>query len=253
MIEEAIIIYSIVAIIGLIIGSFINVAVYRLPIMLQYVDKNEDELTLFFPKSHCTNCKNSIRKIHNIPILGYILLKGQCFHCKSSISMIYPLVEALTCLLFLIIAVKYGVSLKAVGLMIFATFLMILSLIDFKYFILPDQLTLPLLWLGLVVNTSELYTDTSSAILGAVFGYLILYLVFYIYKIIRKKEALGYGDFKLLAAIGAWGGWQILPLVILVASITGIIFGIWNMIQGKGQKIAFGPFLSIGGFILLFI
>lgn len=253
MIEEAIIIYSSVAIIGLITGSFINVVFYRLPIMLQYIDKNEDALNLFFPKSHCTNCKKTIRKIHNIPILGYLLLKGKCFYCKSPISIIYPLIEVFTCMIFLIIVIKYGVSIKAFGLMIFASFLMILSLIDFKFFILPDQLTLPLLWLGLVVNINEIYTDTSSAILGAVAGYLILYLVFHVFKMIRKKEALGYGDFKLLAAIGAWGGWQILPSVILVASVTGLIFGLCNLAQGKGQKIAFGLFLSIGGFMAFFL
>ncbi len=231
---------------GLCIGSFVNVVVYRLPLAA------EKQMTLLSPASQCMKCGTPIKPWHNIPLIGFFVLGGRCASCNSRISLVYPLIELVTALLFVAIFIQFGLSLKSLYFACFTGFLLALSVIDFKHYILPDKLTLPLLWIGLLVNTGGVFTDLKSAVFGAVGGYAILWLVYQLYKVTRNKEAMGYGDFKLLAALGAWAGWQALPLIILLASVSGLIFGGVALLLGKGQKIAFGPFLSLAGCLILY-
>lgn len=256
--------------VGLSVGSFLNVVIYRLPIMLErewksecesFLDicKNNGETTkkdvlfnLSKPDSSCPHCGHKIRFWENIPVLSYIYLKGNCSGCGSHISIQYPLIEAITAGLSIIIAIKFGLSIETLFALIFTWALISLTLIDAKTMLLPDNITLPLLWLGLLVNASELYTDIYSAIYGAVIGYLILWLVYQIFKRITGKEGMGFGDFKLLAALGAWMGWQMLPQIILLSSLVGMVIGLAMIFfknRNKSSPIPFGPYLAIAGWI----
>jgi leader peptidase (prepilin peptidase)/N-methyltransferase len=252
---------------GLMVGSFLNVVIHRLPKMmerewhancleLQGKDVPEQtKYTIVTPRSACPSCGHQITALENIPIISYLMLGGKCKGCKAKIGMRYPLVEALTGALIGAVAYKYGYTYSALFAFIFVFALIALTFIDFDTQLLPDDITLPLLWLGLLFNLNGGFTDLKSAVLGAVFGYLILWSVYWLFKLVTGKEGMGFGDFKLLAAIGAWFGWQLLPAVILLSSVVGAVIGIGMIVfRGKegGTAIPFGPFLALGGIAALF-
>jgi leader peptidase (prepilin peptidase) / N-methyltransferase len=252
---------------GLLVGSFLNVVIHRLPKMmerewhancleLQGKDVPEQtKYTIVTPRSACPNCGHEITAFENIPIISWLMLGGKCKGCKAKISMRYPLVEALTGALIGAVAYKYGYTYSSLFAFIFVFALIALTFIDFDTQLLPDDITLPLLWLGLLFNFNGGFTDLKSAVIGAVFGYLILWAVYWAFKLVTGKEGMGYGDFKLLGAIGAWFGWQLLPAVILLSSLVGAVIGIGMiMFKGKsgGTAIPFGPFLALGGIAALF-
>ena len=255
-------------IIGAFIGSFLNVVIHRIPVMLERQWKSEcrellepdidtaelSKYNLSVPRSHCPDCNHQVKAIENIPIISYIFLKGKCSGCGIKISPQYPFVELLTAIFTIIIVWKFGFSLQALGGVIFTWFLIALSGIDIKTQLLPDNLTLPFLWLGIIFNLFSTYTDLTSSVLGAIFGYLALWLVFHLFKLVTGKEGMGYGDFKLLAALGAWLGWQSLPLIILLSSAVGAVFGIFMIVtklQERSQPIPFGPYLAMAGWIAM--
>jgi len=252
---------------GLLVGSFLNVVIYRMPkIMEQEWHNNCLELqgkevstqakfTLSQPRSACPNCGHKITARENIPIISYLALRGKCSSCKTPISARYPLIEALTGTLIGLISWKFGYSGTAFFAWIFTFALIALTFIDFDTQLLPDDITLPLLWLGLLFNINYGFTDLKSAVIGAAAGYLILWSIYWLFKLIRGKEGMGYGDFKLLAAIGAWFGWKLLPAVILLSSTLGAVIGIALIVltkRGKEVPMPFGPFLAIGGIAALF-
>jgi leader peptidase (prepilin peptidase)/N-methyltransferase len=207
------------------------------------------------PRSACPHCGHMISALDNIPIISYLLLKGKCRACKSPISARYPLIEAFTGILFGLIGWKFGYSSSALFASIFISALIVLTFIDFDTQLLPDDITLPLLWLGLVFNLNTGFTDIKSAIVGAVVGYLALWCIYWLFKLVTGKEGMGYGDFKLLAAIGAWFGWQLLPAVILLSSLLGAAVGVGLIVlkkRGREIPIPFGPFLAVGGIAALF-
>ena len=252
---------------GLMVGSFLNVVIHRLPKMMERewhancLELQGKELpeqtkyTIVTPRSACPKCGHNITALENIPIISYLLLGGKCKGCKTSISMRYPLIEALTGALIGLVAYQYGYTYTTLFAWIFVFALVTLTFIDFDTQLLPDDITLPLLWLGLIFNLNGGFTDLKSAVLGAILGYLILWSVYWVFKLITGKEGMGYGDFKLLGAIGAWFGWQIIPAVILLSSVVGAVIGIaMIMFRGKtgGTAIPFGPFLALGGIAALF-
>ena len=254
-------------VLGLLVGSFLNVVIHRLPkIMEREWHANCLELqgkeapaqtkyTLSTPRSACPNCGHQITALENIPVISYLMLGGKCKSCKTKISPRYPLVEALTGALVGLVAAKYGYTYSALFAFIFVFALVALTFIDFDTQLLPDDITLPLLWLGLLFNLNTGFTDLKSAVIGAILGYLILWSVYWAFKLATGKEGMGYGDFKLLAAVGAWFGWQLLPAVILLSSVLGAIIGIGLILmRGKdgNTAIPFGPFLALGGIAALF-
>lgn len=252
---------------GLLFGSFLNVVIYRLPKIMErewhnnclvLQDKEVPEqtpFTLSSPRSSCPKCNHSISALENIPIFSYLLLGGKCRDCKTKISIRYPLVEALTGALLGLIAYQFGYTYTTLFAWIFTLALITLTFIDFDTQLLPDDITLPLLWIGLLFNLNGGFTDLKSAVIGAIIGYLILWSIYWIFKIVTKKEGMGYGDFKLLAAIGAWFGWQLIPGVILLSSVFGAVIGV-ALIAFKGKSgqtaIPFGPFLALSGIAALF-
>lgn len=255
---------------GLIVGSFLNVVIHRLPIMLErawrrecreYLEladgtaaDNAPAYNLITPRSQCPECGHRITALENIPLLSYLRLGGECARCKTPIPLRYPLVEALTGALSLIVAWRFGYSCEAAGALILTWTLIALAVIDLRTQLLPDAITLPLIWLGLLFNMTGLFTDLPSALLGAVFGYLSLWLVYHFFKRLTGKEGMGRGDFKLLALLGAWMGWQMLPLIILLSSVAGALIGIaLILIKGRDRNIPipFGPYLAIAGWIAL--
>ena len=255
-------------IIGAFIGSFLNVVIHRIPVMLERQWKSEcqellspdtktpvlQKYNLSVPRSHCPACNHQVKAFENIPIISYLFLKGKCSSCGIKISAQYPLVELLTAILTTIVVWNFGFSWQSLGGVLLTWFLIALSVIDIKTHLLPDNLTLPLLWLGIIFNLFTTYTDLTSSILGAIFGYLALWSVFHLFKLITGKEGMGYGDFKLLAALGAWLGWQSLPLIILLSSAVGAIFGITMIVtklQERSQPIPFGPYLAVAGWIAM--
>ncbi len=255
---------------GLIIGSFLNVVIYRLPKMMEQDWRQQcQELcnpdtksntvsvkyNLITPRSACPNCNKLISGIENIPVLSYLFLKGKCKECNSLISPRYPAVELISALLLGLIASKFGFSTTTLAASLFALSLLTLACIDLDTHLLPDDITLPLLWIGLIFNLDHGFTDLQTAVIGAAVGYLILWIVFWTFKLLTGKEGMGYGDFKMLAAIGAWFGWTMIPAVILLASLIGSIVGISMIVfakQGKNIPIPFGPYLAIGGMASLF-
>lgn len=253
--------------IGLLIGSFLNVLVYRLPIMMQrdwreqardvlgfQAENREETFNLILPNSKCPHCAHEIRPWENIPVISYLFLRGKCSNCKSPISKRYPLVE-LTCgLLSAYIAWHFGFTWQAAGMLVLTWGLLAMSLIDADHQLLPDALVLPLLWLGLIANHLGLFTSLEDAMWGAVAGYLSLWSVYWLFKLITGKEGMGYGDFKLLAMLGAWGGWQVLPLTILLSSLVGAVLGVLMLRLRNAETstpIPFGPYLAIAGWIAL--
>jgi leader peptidase (prepilin peptidase)/N-methyltransferase len=250
------------SILGLLIGSFLNVVIYRLPKMMEWEwHKNclelqgkeapaQTKLSLAKPRSACPKCQHQITALENIPIISYLLLGGKCKSCKTKISMRYPLVELLTGALLGFIAYQFGYTYITLFAWLFTLALITLTFIDFDTQLLPDDITLPLLWLGLLFNLNSGFTDLQSAVVGAIAGYLTLWSIYWLFKLVTGKEGMGYGDFKLLAVIGAWFGWQLLPAVILLSSVLGSVTGI-ALILMKGKSgntaIPFGPFLALGG------
>lgn len=252
---------------GLAIGSFLNVVIHRLPKMLERqwraelaeLDGKEPSAApaynLVVPRSHCPACGHQISALENIPVVSYFALRGKCAACKAPISPRYPLVELITGLLSGYVAWRYGLTLAAVAALVFVWAMIALAFVDLDTFYLPDDITLPLLWTGLLVNIGGTFVDLQSAVIGAAGGYLALWLVFWAYKLATGKEGMGFGDFKLLAAIGAWVGWKMLPVVILLSSFVGAIVGISLIVfarHGRNVPIPFGPYLVLGGLIAMF-
>lgn len=252
---------------GLVVGSFLNVVIYRLPLMMesrwrrdccelleQEQEKEGAPFTLATPNSHCPKCGSGIKPWHNIPVISYLLLRGKCASCGVGISVRYPLVEAATGLLTLSLATAFPASVALLGAIAFTWALIVLTMIDVDHKLLPDNITLPLMWLGLVFNLSGTFVSLQDAVLGAMLGYLLLWSVYWLFKLLTGKEGMGYGDFKLLAALGAWLGWQALPLIILLSSLVGAICGIALMVAkgtGKEVPIPFGPYLAAAGWLSL--
>jgi leader peptidase (prepilin peptidase)/N-methyltransferase len=256
----------VVSVLGLLVGSFLNVVIYRLPIMMEQDWKAQcDELnnqtsevvapfTLSVPRSRCPHCNHAITAIENIPVISYLFLGGKCKQCKAPISKRYPLIEALTGLLSGIVAWHFGFDWSCLGALLLTWSLITLTFIDIDHQLLPDSITLPLLWIGIIFNLFTVYTDLTSSVIGAIAGYLSLWLVFHGFKLATGKEGMGYGDFKLLAALGAWFGWLILPSIILLSSLVGAIVGISLIVFGQHQRnvpIPFGPYLAAAGWIAL--
>ena len=264
-------------VLGLLVGSFLNVVIYRLPIMLQrdwraqcceYLeldnsipDKNSTsskytEFNLQKPASHCPQCNHKIRPWENIPVVSYVLLGGKCANCKSKISLRYPAIEFVTGVLSGLVAISFGFSWLTLALLLLTWSLIALTLIDFDHQLLPDDITLPILWLGLLVNALDLGFGVLlyDAVIGAIAGYLVLWGFYWAFKLATGKEGMGYGDFKLLAAFGAWMGWQSLLPIVIISSLVGAVFGLVMIVfQGRDKSVPmpFGPYLAGAGFIML--
>jgi leader peptidase (prepilin peptidase)/N-methyltransferase len=249
------------------VGSFLNVAIHRLPKMMelgwqqQCAELRGEEVAetprynLLVPRSACPHCNHAISARENIPVISYLLLHGKCKGCGARISPRYPVIEAISGLLSAYAAWHFGFGWAAAGALLLVWALLALTAIDFDTQLLPDDITLPLLWIGLLLNSFGAFTDLHSAVLGAVFGYLSLWSVYWLFKLVTGKEGMGYGDFKLLAALGAWLGWQMLPLIILSSSFVGAAVGIALIVaakHGRNIPIPFGPYLAGGGLIALF-
>lgn len=263
--------YTYTIILGLFIGSFLNVVIYRLPKMLEQDWKQQcavlleqdqlekqfakaEKVTLSKPNSSCPKCQHEIKPWENIPLLSFLFLGGKCSQCKNKISMRYPLVEIATSVLSLMVIMTFGATYAGLAALFFTWSLVALTMIDADTQLLPDNITLPLLWAGLILNSFNLFTTLEASLWGAVCGYLALWLVYQLFKQLTGKEGMGYGDFKLLAALGAWLGWQQLPIIILLSSVVGAVIGITLiLIKGRDKNIPipFGPYLAIAGWISL--
>ena len=253
-------------IVGLLIGSFLNVVIYRVPVMmergwtqfakehlqLELTEEEQQPFNLMKPDSRCPKCHAPVKAWQNIPIVSYLMLGGKCGACKTPISIRYPLIELLTGILFGVVAWQYGWTMAAFGGLILTALLIALTFIDADTQYLPDSLTLPLIWLGLLFNLNGTFVPLKSAVLGAVFGYMSLWLLCFIYKLLTGKIGMGNGDFKLLAALGAWLGVGILPVLVFMAALIGLVGAIIGRIA-KGQYFAFGPSLAIAGWIILVV
>ncbi len=263
----------IAGILGLLVGSFLNVVIYRLPKMLErewreqcveFLGADQVSVTipleeqtpfnLVTPNSTCPNCGHKIKPWENLPVVSYLFLRGKCSACKNSISLRYPIIELVTGILSVIAIYTFGATTTGLACLVLTWCLIALTMIDIDTQLLPDNITLPLLWLGLIVNYFGLFTTLESALLGAIAGYLSLWSIYWLFKLLTKKEGMGYGDFKLLGALGAWLGWQMLLQIILLSSLVGAVIGI-SMILLKGRDknipIPFGPYLAIAGWIAL--
>lgn len=260
---------SSIALLGALVGSFLNVVIYRLPVMMERdwrqqcadlmetpTTKSEAEpFNLAKPDSRCPKCGHKIRAWENIPIISYLVLRGKCAGCQTPISARYPIIEAVTAVLSGFAAWHFGPGWEAIGALLLTWVLIPLTMIDFDHQLLPDNLTLPFLWLGLFVSLFGLFTDLESAVIGAIAGYLILWSIYWAFKLATGKEGMGYGDFKLLALLGAWMGWQQLPIIILLSSLVGAIIGIALILfRGRDRSIPipFGPYLAIAGLIAFY-
>ncbi|WP_422132969.1 prepilin peptidase [Endozoicomonas sp. ALD040] len=260
--------YLTLTLVGLLVGSFLNVVILRLPVMMErqwkldcletlHPDKVPTEMepyNLIKPDSTCPGCGHKIRAWENIPVISYLFLKGRCSSCKASISARYPIIEMISALLTVAVGIYFGATLQTVLLCFLVWSLLALTMIDLDTQLLPDSITLPLLWLGLLTNSFELFIPLQDAVLGAAAGYLSLWSVYWLFKLLTGKEGMGYGDFKLLAALGAWIGWQMLPLIILLSSLVGTIVSVVLIIlkkQERSKPVPFGPYLAAAGFIAL--
>ena len=275
--NQAVTLATVCGLVGLIVGSFLNVVIHRLPKMLErdwdgqaadlldeknLVDVakklrfgNAQRYNLMTPASTCPHCSHKIRAYENIPVVSFVFLRGRCASCKAPIGIRYPIVEAISGILSAYIGWRFGWTLAMAGALIFAWALIALTVIDIDTQLLPDDITLPLLWLGLLVNLNNGFAPLSSAVIGAIAGYLSLWAVYWLFKLATGKEGMGYGDFKLLGAIGAWLGWKMLAVVILLSSLVGAIVGIALIVftrHGRNTPIPFGPYLAAAGLIALF-
>ena len=294
--QDLTIFYGVVALFSLLIGSFLNVVIYRLPKMMEQgwykecrefladeladnkqklntedlekspkqsseqksnkkiEQEDEQEITLSTPASTCPKCGHLIRFYENIPVISWVFLRGKCSQCKNKISARYPFIELSTAILSTIIAVNFGVTSTTFFIVLLTYALITLTMIDYDHMLLPDQITLPFLWLGLLVNINGAIVPLQDAVIGAVVGYMSLYSIFWGFKLLTGKEGMGFGDFKLVALFGAWIGWQLLPILILMASAVGAIIGISLMVfknHQREQAIPFGPYLAIAGWITM--
>lgn len=252
---------------GLVVGSFLNVVIHRLPIMMerawreqcrelleQTEGESEGPFNLVVPRSRCPSCGHLIGALENIPLLSFLLQRGRCRHCGAAIGARYPFIEAFTALLTAAVVWHFGPTWEAAGAMLLTWALVALAFIDLDHHLLPDDITLPFLWLGLILALFGLFTDLQSAVLGAITGYLALWSIYHLFRLFTGKEGMGYGDFKLLAMLGAWMGWQQLPMVILFSSLVGAVVGI-SLILLRGHDrnipIPFGPYLAAAGWLAL--
>lgn len=259
----------VVALFSLIIGSFLNVVIYRLPRMIErdwqeecrtYLGLKADEkeanaLSLSLPASHCPNCKTALKAWQNIPVISYLVLRGRCSYCHTSIPLRYPLVELITCFASVYVAIHFGFGWQTLSALFFTWILIALTFIDLDFHLLPDQLTFALLGLGLFSSLYALFCTSDEAILGAIVGYLIFAITQWLFHLVTGKLGMGEGDYKLLAALGAFLGWKSLPLIMLLASISGIIFSVIHMAikrEFKSVPLPFGPYLAFAGWISLF-
>ncbi|MGR8933222.1 MAG: prepilin peptidase [Gammaproteobacteria bacterium] len=257
-----------IALLGLLVGSFLNVVIYRLPLMMQrswrkdcveFLELDDqfptgETFNLTWPGSRCTHCQTAIKAYQNIPVISYIFLHGRCATCKMPISARYPIVEALTGLASASVAWRFGYGYETLFALLLTWALIALSGIDIDHQLLPDSISFPLLWLGLLLSLSALFTDSHASIIGAAAGYLSLWTVYQLFKLATGKEGMGYGDFKLLAVFGAWLGWQLLPIIILLSSLVGALIGTLMIIFVKRDRnlpIPFGPYLAAAGWIAL--
>ena len=260
-------VFVLAGIVGLCVGSFLNVVIHRVPRMLERgwaaqcaelrgeAPATEPTYNIVVPRSACPSCGHSISALENVPVLSWLVLKGKCSSCGTAISSRYPAVELLGAALAVAAVWRFGPTWQAAAACVFLWTLVALTFIDFDSQLLPDGLTLPLLWAGLLANMFDLFVPLRTAVIGAVAGYLSLWVVYWLFKLIRGKEGMGYGDFKLLAALGAWLGWQMLPLIVLLSSVVGAAIGIMLIVfRGRehGVPLAFGPYLAIAGVIALF-
>jgi leader peptidase (prepilin peptidase) / N-methyltransferase len=251
---------------GLVVGSFLNVVILRLPEMMERAWKTEcremlsmppepaEPLSLLSPPSRCPHCGKRVRALHNVPVLSWLLLKGRCASCSAPISIQYPLVEAAAAALSAICAAHFGWSAQLLPALLLTWALVTLTVIDLRTMLLPDSLTLPLLWLGLLLALAPIFVSLRDAVIGAAAGYLSLWSVFHLFKLLTGKEGMGYGDFKLLAVFGAWLGWQALPMIILLSSVVGAVVGIGLIVarrMGKEMPIPFGPYLAGAGWLAM--
>ncbi|MES9947656.1 MAG: A24 family peptidase [Candidatus Thiodiazotropha sp.] len=256
-----------VTLIGLVVGSFLNVVIHRLPKMMEQQWRrdcqelegalSEQEATpynLNRPASHCPKCGHKIRPWENIPIISWLMLKGRCSQCNTLISPRYPIIEAVTAILSLTVALHFGFTLATLAALFLTWALIALSVIDFDVQLLPDNITLPFLWLGLLISLGNVFTDPRTALIGAAAGYLSLWSVYQLFKRLTGKEGMGYGDFKLLAMLGAWLGWHYLPQIILLSALVGAVVGILLIVvrgRDRNVPIPFGPYLAAAGWISL--
>jgi leader peptidase (prepilin peptidase)/N-methyltransferase len=275
MIEQPPFFLAIVFVVGLLVGSFLNVVIFRLPVMMQRGWRREcleflrqspdpesgvaaggidEPFNLVFPLSRCPHCHAPIKPYQNVPVLSYLFLKGRCAHCRAAISPRYPMVELFTAATSAIVAWRFGYAAETLFALLLTWSLITLSFIDVDCQLLPDTITLPALWLGLVLSLFELFTDSHDSIIGAAAGYGLLWMVYHLFKLATGKEGMGYGDFKLLALLGAWLGWQYLPLIILLSSLVGASIGIAMIVLVKRDHtvpIPFGPYLAAAGWLAL--
>jgi leader peptidase (prepilin peptidase)/N-methyltransferase len=256
----------IAGIFGLMIGSFLNVVIHRVPKMMQRESDNyvahesgkplphTERYNLMVPRSACPHCGHQITALENIPVISYLFLRGKCSKCKAPISARYPIVELLTAIASALLIWRFGSGLAGLAALLFAWMLIAMTLIDADTQLLPDDLTLPLLWCGLLVNLNGTFVPLDEAVIGAVAGYLSLWSVYWLFKLATGKEGMGYGDFKLLAALGAWLGWKMLPVIILLSSVVGAVVGIALIVfakHGRDKAIPFGPYLAAAGMLAL--
>jgi len=254
------------AAIGLVVGSFLNVVIHRLPLMMQRESENDMALenseppphatryNLFVPRSACTACGHPLHALENIPLISYLWLRGRCRHCRAPISPRYPVVESITAVLSALVAWQLGTEAMGLGALVFLWMLIAMSFIDADTQILPDDLTLPLLWMGLLINIQGVFVPLADAVIGAAAGYLTLWVVYWLFRLLTGKEGMGYGDFKLLAALGAWMGWTMLPLIILLSSAVGAVVGVLMIAFGRHHRdipIPFGPYLAAAGLVAM--
>jgi leader peptidase (prepilin peptidase)/N-methyltransferase len=257
---------TLAGIFGLLIGSFLNVVIYRVPQMMQRESDNyvasesglplphTDDYNLMAPRSACPQCGHKISALENIPVISYLALRGKCAACKTPISARYPVVELLTAMLSAALIWHFGSGLAGLGTLVFLYLLIAMTFIDADTQLLPDDLTLPLMWCGLLINLQGTFVPLHEAVIGAAAGYMSLWLVNYLFELIRKKQGMGHGDFKLLAALGAWLGWKMLPVIILMSSLVGAVVGIILIVlakRGVGVPIPFGPYLAVAGVVSL--
>lgn len=255
-----------ITVLGLLVGSFLNVVIYRLPIMMQNEWQAQcaelagqpfeatSEFNLSTPRSRCPHCGHAITALENVPVLSYLALRGKCRSCQASISARYPVIEALTGLISGVVAWHFGFDWSCLGALVLSWSLIALTFIDLDHQLLPDKITLPLIWVGIFFNLFSVYTDLVSSVIGAIAGYLSLWSIYHLFRLITGKEGMGYGDFKLLAALGAWLGWQYLPVIVLLSSLVGAVIGISLILLRKHQRdipIPFGPYLAAAGWIAL--
>jgi len=276
-----IIFYVYIVVVGLLVGSFLNVVIYRMPLMMEReflaecrhalakpddldpglavvatpTGENSEAFNLMVPRSRCPSCKALIKAWQNIPILSFILQKGKCANCQAPISIRYPIVEATSAIISLVVALHFGVTWACLGALLLSWALIALSVIDYDTYLLPDDITLPFLWLGILFALYDVFVPLRTAVIGAIAGYLSLWTVNSLFQLLMKKQGMGHGDFKLLALFGAWLGWKMLPVIIFLSALVGAVVGISLIVflgRDRHKGIPFGPFLAAAGWLCLF-